>query len=191
MHGHFVLLASFFMESKPPAVLQRLTEIESGAGQATSIDHLDDLISFAERQGQLRAYICPVAEIQREATLVSDLLEEWGVPRTAIEKLSKSHNETLQKAGTNPQDARAALRSLFQERDSWAEYTDDYEDQMKVYARWLSAGAIVLPFLAIIAFNYAFCFSPLLVLGFLFAGAAGSCVSVVAKDAVAGRNPFV
>jgi hypothetical protein len=61
------------------AVLQRLTEIESGAGQATSIDHLDDLISFAERQGQLRAYICPVAEIQREATLVTDLLEEWGV----------------------------------------------------------------------------------------------------------------
>jgi hypothetical protein len=52
---------------------------------------------------------------------------------------------------------------------------------MKVYARWLSAGAIVLPFLAFIAFNYAFCFSPLLVLGFLFAGAAGSSVSVVAK----------
>jgi hypothetical protein len=159
-------------------MLQRLSEIENSAGQATNTDHLDDLISFAERQGQLRAYICPAAEIEREATLVIDLIEEWGVPKTVIQKLSKSHVETLKK---NPQDARGALRSLFQERDSWAEYTDDYEDQMKLYTWWLLAGAIILPFLAVIAFHYAFCFSPLLVLGLLFAGAAGSCVSVLAK----------
>jgi len=159
-------------------VLQRLSEIQIRAEQATNTDDLDDLISFAQRQGQLRGYICPVAEIEGEGTLVIDLIEEWGVPKTVIEKLCKSHVEKLKK---DPPSARGALRALFQERDSWADYTDDYEDLMKVYAWWLSAIAIVLPFLAVIAFHCASRFSPLLVLGLLFAGAAGSCVSVLAK----------
>ena len=161
--------------------LRHLSEIENNAGQATDTNHLEDLISFAEQQLELRAYICPVAEIQREATLVIDLLEEWGVPKTVIQKLSKLHVEPLKKPETTPQDARAALRSLFEEKDSWAEYTDDYEDQMKLYTWRLFPVAIILPFLAVITFHYAFRFSPLLVLGLLFAGAAGSCVSVLAK----------
>jgi hypothetical protein len=161
--------------------LERLSDIENSAGQATNIDDLDDLVRFAEQQGQLRAYICPVGEIEREGILVVDLIREWGVPQTVIQKLSQLHGETLRKAETNPQDARAALRSLFQERDSWAEYTDDYEDVMKRYTWLLFPAAIILPFLAVIFFSCAFYLSPLLVLGLLCAGAAGSCVSVLAK----------
>src|SRR5262249_26185720 len=90
------------------------------------------------------AYICPVAEIEREATLVIDLIEEWGVPKTVIQKLFKLHVEPLKKqVETKPQDAQAALRSLFQEKDSWAEYAEDYEDQMKLYTRWLFPFAII------------------------------------------------
>jgi hypothetical protein len=161
--------------------LQRLAQIESCAGQATDTRHLDDLTTFAEQQGQLRAYICPVAEIEHEGTMLIELMEEWGVPKAAIEKLRKSHIETLKKAETNPLDARGALRSLFEEKDSWEDYIDDYEDTMAFHTRWLFAGAIALPVLAVGCFHYAFCWSPLLYLGLLFAGAAGSCVSVLAK----------
>jgi hypothetical protein len=159
----------------------RLAEIEKSAQEATNADDLDDLIGFAERQGQLRSYLCPVAEIQGEGSLAIDLIEEWGVPKTVIEKLYKSHVEKLKKAESNPDDARGALRALLNERDSWADYTDDYEDQMKVYTRWLSAGAVILPMLAVIAFHWASIFCPLLVFGLLSAGVAGSCVSVLAK----------
>jgi len=162
--------------------LQHLSEIEKSAGQATHTDHLDDLISFAEQQGQLRAYICPATEIEREAVLVIDLLEEWAVPKTVIRKLFKLHVEPLKKqVETKLQDAQATLRSLFQEKDSWAEYTEDYEDTMLFHTRRLFAATIILLFLAIGCLCYAFCWAPLLILGLLFSGAVGSCVSVLAK----------
>jgi hypothetical protein len=163
------------------ARLERLSEIEKSAEQANNTGHLDDLISFAQKQGQLRAFLCPIAEIEVEATLVIDLLEEWGVPKTVTQKLFKLHVEPLRKDKMPPRDARGVLRSLFQERDSWSEYKDDYEDTLELYTWWLSPVAIILPFLSAIAFHYAFRFSPLLVLGLLFAGGSGSCVSVLAK----------
>src|ERR1700677_955543 len=62
-------------------VRQRLSEFEKSAQEATNADDLDDLIGFAERQGQLRSYLCPAAEIQGEGNLAIDLIEEWGVPK--------------------------------------------------------------------------------------------------------------
>jgi hypothetical protein len=73
------------------------------------------------------------------------------------------------------------LRALFEEKDSWADYTNDYEDAMRSYTRWLFGAAITLPLLAAFVFHFAFWFSPLLLFGLLCAGAAGSCVSVMAK----------
>jgi hypothetical protein len=160
-------------------VLQRLSEIENDAQQATKTDHLDDLRGSAEQQGQLRAYLFPVGEIRSEAALVIDVVEEWGVPKTVIDKL---HIETLKEADTRPPlDARTALRAVFEEHDSWAEYTDDYEDTMTAFAGWLFPVAIVLPFLAVISLYFSSSFPPLLVFGLLCAGASGSCVSVLAK----------
>jgi hypothetical protein len=49
-------------------VYERLNEFEQAANKAISIDDFDDLIDDAEVQGQLRAYICPRAEIQDEGT---------------------------------------------------------------------------------------------------------------------------
>jgi len=165
-------------------VLECIREIEVSAQQAAHIEDLDNLTGDAELQSQFRAYLCPVGEIQDEGELVIDLIEEWAVPKTAIKNLRDLLGKKLAKADINPETAetaRSALRALFYEQDSWADYTDEYEDQMKVYARCLSATAIILPFLAVIAFHCAFRFSPLLVLGLLLAGAAGSCVSVLAK----------
>ncbi len=114
-------------------VLKRITEIEASAKQAAHIDDLGDLTDDAELQGQFRAYLCPVTEIQHEGELVFDLLEEWGVPKTATKKLRDLLGKKLEKADTNPEAARSALRALFEESDSWADYTEDYENTMRGY----------------------------------------------------------
>jgi hypothetical protein len=139
------------------------------------------LTADAEIQGQFRAYLCPVAEIHAEGELVIDLIDGWGIPKTAVKKLRDLLVKKLEKADTNPAAARSALRSLFEESDSWADYTDDYEDTMEGYTRWLFGATIALSLMAILAFHFTFWFSPFLLFGLLFAGAAGSCVSVMAK----------
>jgi hypothetical protein len=55
------------------------------------------------------------------------------------------------------------------------------EDTMLFHTRCLFVVTTILLFLAIGCLHYAFCWSPLLILGLLFAGAVGSCVSVLAK----------
>ena len=160
-------------------VLKRIAEIEESAKRAIHIGDLDDLTDDAEQHGQFRGYFCPAAEIQDEGEMGFNLIEEWGVPKTAIKKLRDLLGKKL--ADPNPEAARSALRALFEEKDSWADYTNDYEDTMRGYTRWLFGAAIILPLLAVLVFHFAFWFSPLLFFGLLCAGAAGSCVSVMAK----------
>ena len=54
----------------------RFEELERKAREARSIRDLEDLIDDAEEQGQLRAYLCPPAEITNEGILAIDLMEE-------------------------------------------------------------------------------------------------------------------
>ena len=158
-------------------VRQRLAEIKQRAEHATTIDNLDDLVDDAEAQGQLRAYICPIGEIRNEGNLAVDVMEEWSLPKAVIAKLRASLGQELEKADTDPETARSALRELFEEYDSWATYTDDYEDTMQRFANWLFAASVVCPLLALLAFHWRFT----TLAGLLLAGAAGSCVSVMAK----------
>jgi hypothetical protein len=158
-------------------VRDRLTEIEQRADREEDIDELDNLVEDAERQGQLRAYICPRTEICDQGTLAIDLIQEWNVPKTVISKLRDSLGQKLQRADTDLESARSALRALFEESDSWRSYTGDYEDSMKSYTLRLFVATIVLPVLAILAFQWPLTFLG----GLLCAGAAGSCVSVMAK----------
>jgi hypothetical protein len=72
-------------------VLRRLGEIEQRANQATSIEELDGLIEDAEQQGQLRAYICPLAEIQDEGKLLVNVMHEWAVPLGCLKTPSSEH----------------------------------------------------------------------------------------------------
>jgi hypothetical protein len=162
-------------------VLKHLAEIEVSARQASLTDDLDDLAADAETQGQFRAYFCPVAEIQAEGELVVDIIEGWGIPKIAIKRLRDLLVKKLEKADAHPAAARSALRSLFEESDSWSDYSDGYEDTMQGYTRWLFGATIALSLSAILAFHFTFWFSPLLLFGLLCAGAAGSCVSVMAK----------
>lgn len=99
-------------------VLERLAEIEQRANQEKDIDELDELEKDANQQGQLRAYICPSAEITDEGNLSIDLIEEWTVPKTVITKLRGSLGEKLKRADTDPDVARGALRAIFEQHDS-------------------------------------------------------------------------
>jgi hypothetical protein len=106
-------------------------------------------------------------------------MEEWSVPKTKIDKLRRLLDTQLKKVDTDPDEARSALRAIYEESDSWRDYTTDYEDEMRRYALWLSLATIVLLLLAIVTL----CFPRpcLLGLSISLAGAAGSCVSVMAK----------
>jgi hypothetical protein len=55
----------------------------------------------------------------------------------------------------NPEAARSALRALFEESDSWADYTEDYENMMRVYTWCLFVATTILPLLAVFAFHAA------------------------------------
>ena len=158
-------------------VLERIGQIEESAKQATNINEFDYLVEDAEEQGQLRAYICPLAEIPDEGRMAIDLIEEWNVPKTVITKLRASLGQKVEKAETQPDAARSALRAIFAEYDSWASYTDDYEGTMRRFTRWLFGTVVVVTIVAIVCFN----FSLTVLGGLLFAGAAGSCASVMAK----------
>jgi hypothetical protein len=156
-------------------VKTRLAEIEVRAEEAIRTDDLDDLIEDAENQGQFRGYLCPREEVWVEGCLAIALMEEWGVPKTAVTSLRNLVEKPLK--NEDPEAARSALRAIFEERDSWSDYTSDYEDEMKRFTKWLFWLTIGLLVLAILALRF-----PLtLTLGLLLAGAAGSCVSVMAK----------
>jgi hypothetical protein len=76
--------------------------------------------------------------------------------------------------------ARSALRAIYEERDSWNGYTNEYEDEMRRFTRWwLALPTIGLLLVAIITLRFPLIFP--LALPILSAGAAGSCVSVMAK----------
>jgi hypothetical protein len=158
-------------------VRKQLAEIEESAKEATYIEHLDDLMDAAESQGQFRSYFCPPEEIWGEACLAIALLEEWGVPKTVVTNLHGLLDQSLQSAKDDPPAARSALRTAFEETDSWSDYTSDYEDEMERFTRWLFWPTIFLLPAAIAALH----FPQTLSLGLLLAGAAGSCVSVMAK----------
>jgi hypothetical protein len=160
------------------AATARFAEFKQQAANARKIDEFDDLIEKAEMQGTLRAYICPTKEIVNEGNLAIDLLAEWGVPKITVDELRNTLGQQL----AAPDTARGALRTIFAENNSWNEYTDDYEKEMKKYTLSLVAVTAVLLLLAGVGFYFRLKIFPLIfLLVLLFAGAAGSCVSVIRK----------
>jgi len=158
-------------------VLTRIMGYEQAAKQETDIDELENFIDDAERQGQLRAYICPIAEISDQGSLSIDRMEEWKVPKAVIAKLRNSLGKKLENGSMNPSSARSALRAIFEECDSWLSYTDDYEEEMQKLTRRLFISTIVMLPMSLLLFNFQSTF----IGGLLFSGATGSCVSVMAK----------
>jgi hypothetical protein len=162
------------------SVDERLREIQERASRETNLDELEELVGDAEQQGHLRAYICPSAEIRNEGTLAIDLMEEWNVPKSRLDKLRRLVDTQLQNAATAPDAGRSALRDILEESDSWSGYTSQYEDEMRRFTRWwLFLPTVVMLIAAIYALRFPLIFP--LGVPILLAGAAGSCASVMAK----------
>lgn len=163
-------------ESFLTSVRERLAEIEQRASHEADIDELDDLGDDAEQQGQLRAYICPSTEIENAGILVFDLMAEWNLPKAKLDAVRELLLPQLKDADKR----RGALRDIFEQEDSWRTYTSDYEDEMGRLTWWLVGATVILLVFAIIALRF---FPGKLPVGLsiLFAGAAGSAVSVMRK----------
>lgn len=160
------------------AAMTRFAEFEQQANAAKKMGEFDDLIDKAEEQGTLRAYICPLREVVNEGCLAIDVMAEWSIPKTIIDGLRNTLGQDL----NNPDTARGALRAIFGENNSWANYTDDYEDSMSKYTLWLVVATSILLVAVSVLFHFRLKWFPFLFLiVLLFAGAAGSCVSVMRK----------
>jgi hypothetical protein len=160
------------------AAMTRFSEFEQQARNAKNIDEFDDLIEKAEEQGTVRAYICPINEVLNEGSLAIDVMVEWAIPKTIIDGLRNTLGNQL----NNPDTARGALRAIYMENLSWANYTDDYEDSMGKYTLWLVGATSLLLIAVSVLFHFRLKWFPVLfLLTLLFSGAAGSCVSVMRK----------
>jgi len=158
-------------------VRERLTDIEQRATAQTNIEELERMSDDAEEQGQLRAYCCPRGEIEHEGSLAIELMEEWGVPKSIIANLHRLVDQPLKNAVEDVHAARGALRTVFDESDSWRDYTSEYEDEMQRLTHWLFWTTIGLAIGALVALHFPIT----LALGILLAGIAGGCASVMAK----------
>ena len=155
-------------------IRKRLEKIESKVSQVSTTE-LDDLVEEAESHARLRAYFCPPTEIADEGRLSIALMAEWGVPGTIVQKLLESLGPKL--ADPDHKIACGALRAVFKEFDSWKSYADAYDETMQCWAYNLCIAIVILTLLAILLLHY-----PWAVVYALFAaGAAGGCVSVIAK----------
>ena len=162
-------------------VIQKLQQIEASAKSEMDYDRLGDLWDDAEIQGQYRAYFCPAGDVLREGELtISIITTEWGLPTTVKEDLRKNAGADLKKAVA---EARAALHFLFTEKDEWNDYTNSYEEQMKLYNLVLFCLTAALPIASAECFRYAFHphLHALLVAGVAFGGTAGSSVSIMRR----------
>src|SRR5882762_4584201 len=101
------------------AATEQFAEFERQAIDAKSIDEFDDLITKAEEQGTLSAYICPAKEVENEGRLAIDVMAEWGIPKAIIDGLRNTLGQQLK----DPATSRSALRAIFSENNSWADYT--------------------------------------------------------------------
>jgi hypothetical protein len=148
---------------------------------ATAFDELEWLEYEADQHAQLRAYVCPTSEILDEGASLIDLLLDWGVPESGVYRLRTLLNTKCNDATGNPQEARGALREIMRDVDASDTFIEDYEEQLKSMSRVLLScvvGGISLSFVALIYSRHSPLFFPLSV---LFAGAAGSCTSVLAR----------
>ena len=152
-------------------VRRRLETLEGQAAKATASE-LEGLVDEAEALGEERAYFCPVAEIETEGLFAIEVIEEWGV---TVKGLHESILPKLRDSDLTV--ARGALRALYEEFDSWSRYVDDYNKTMQRSAWVLLVATAVLLLLGILTLS----FPRTVVIGLLAAGAAGGCVSVIAK----------
>lgn len=157
-------------------VEERMNMIARRAEQETELEKLDMLEEEAQKQGRLRAYLCPIKEAHHEGTLMIDLMAEWYVPDAVIRRLRELLESSLRN-GTDAKVVRGALRAIYHEYDTWEEYIEGYEEAMfRTTAKLVGATAVCL------ALGMGcLLFGPWVLSGIVFAGAAGSCVSVLAK----------
>lgn len=157
-----------------PSVLERFKKLESDVGHAKTLFQIDELIEEAYPLARFAAYVCPPKEIELQGQTLLNCMEEWRVPKSTIEALRKDILPRLK--DTNELAARGALITLQEEYDSWSDYIDGYNKDMRNVTYILASMTVVSLGGAIFSISHGY-----VLLGLLLAGACGAFVSVVAK----------
>jgi hypothetical protein len=144
------------------------------------------LLDKIQYLARLRAYVYPINELEGEATQAINDLIQWRVPDAVIGQIRAAKEAGMKKKNAdeydNPAIAQSALNKIYDEYDYWSLYVDWYlEDILPTWSARLTLGALLLFVTAIILFSPILHASSLIPVGFLFAAASGSCMSVLMK----------
>lgn len=156
-------------------IQQDFAALDAQAHDDANRNLLENIQEEAEMLAQLRAYIFPEDEIAQEGLNCIQEMEEWDVPREVIEKIKAGPAKRL--VSEDKSVARSALLTIFEQFDSWYDYTDGFESAMESYTVWLLILTVASLLLAVAALQFRQTF----LLSVVLAGASGSCVSVMAK----------
>jgi hypothetical protein len=135
---------------------------------------LEALEEESESLARLRAYVCPVAEIEFQGKALLATMAQWSVPEADLQGIKQYAGAHL--TSTDEKLKRGALFTIMKECDEWSEYIDTYNREMFIVT-------IVLSIAIVVSLSIAF---PLLskgyaIAGLIFAGLAGASVSVISK----------
>ena len=166
---------STYSEPLIPHVRAQFTKLEQSVTEVATKDELGALERQAQDLTDLRAYICPSAEIPIAGRTVLNTMDGWGVPQKALDALKKE----VEPHFTNPvklDAGRAALFEVLRECTSWSNYIDDFRNEMQKTTYLLTAWILTSLVASILLISLRY-----VVLGLLAAGACGAFVSVISK----------
>jgi hypothetical protein len=159
---------------------QGIASCEKAIRDERDVSQFDQWTRQAEICGQLRAYVCPSTEIETVAWLAIQVMKDWGVQQLSIDSLQQMIEREI-KNTTSIAQARGALRAILKERDVMDRYTDEYEDDLRRISSNLARLIIVFLVGSLLAFVFSSRVHVLIAVVLFFAGAAGSCVSVLSR----------
>jgi hypothetical protein len=136
-------------------------------------DELDAISDRVKELVRARAYIMPSVEIKPETDMMVDDLRSLGLPADVLAYQKKLADQVT--TGAAPPN-RAAFKELLEDYDYWDDYTDWYFARVRKLAFGLCGFSAVCTLAAILL-----CWYDLRFPCFLFAGIAGTGVSILLK----------
>jgi hypothetical protein len=126
-----------------------------------------------------RAYLLPAADIAAQATQMLADLRLWGVPSAIVADLKATVDDRLGSAlkSDRLEMARAEFKVVVESYEYWDRYSDDFNANV----RYAAVALALLGAGALIASSYLLFHQRCAFPGFVCAGAAGACVSILLR----------
>lgn len=155
-------------------VRAKFADLVTRARSSNDAQNLEALEEESNSLARLRAYVCPLAEVEFQGKALLATMAQWSVPESDLQGIRQSVGEHL--TNTDEKMKRSALFTIIKECDEWSEYIDTYNEQMRTVT-------ITLSVVIVISLSLAFylLFKGYAIPGLISAGLAGASVSVISK----------